>query len=240
MAGRISKINGGVRRIQAADTLEDLTTAIVALRDTYNVDHLVYHSVNAAGGQYAALTYDKAWVDRYIEKGYDRVDPVVLGCFRRFQPVDWKELDWSSRAARAFMADAMNHGVGSQGYSVPIRGPNGQFALFTINDSRDDAEWARYTARNMSNVILVAHYINQKALEIERGSDLTKGQRLSPREIDALTMLAAGMNRAQAAEALAISEHTLRVYVEGARFKLGAANTTHAVARALTLGLLVV
>ena len=32
---------------------------------------------------------------------------------------------------------------------------------------------------------------------------------------------------------LSISEHTLRAYIESARFKLGALNTTRAVARAL-------
>lgn len=39
---------------------------------------------------------------------------------------------------------------------------------------------------------------------------------------------------------LSLSEHTLRAYIESARSKLGAANTTHAVARALTDGLIVV
>jgi len=63
---------------------------------------------------------------------------------------------------------------------------------------------------------------------------------LSPREADALTFLALGYSRAQIAETLEISEHTLRVYVESARFKLGAMNTTQAVARALSLGLIVV
>jgi len=51
-------------------------------------------------------------------------------------------------------------------------------------------------------------------------------------------MLALGFNRAQAAESLSISEHTLRVYIESARFKLAASNTTHAVARAMNQGLL--
>lgn len=55
-----------------------------------------------------------------------------------------------------------------------------------------------------------------------------------------MTMLAIGLSRAQAADKLSISEHTLRVYVESARFKLGALNTTHAVARALSRGLIVV
>ena len=44
--------------------------------------------------------------------------------------------------------------------------------------------------------------------------------------------------QSQAADHLSISEHTLRVYIEGARHKLHAANTTHAVARAMNQGLL--
>jgi DNA-binding CsgD family transcriptional regulator len=46
------------------------------------------------------------------------------------------------------------------------------------------------------------------------------------------------MNRGRAADFLRISEHTLRVYIESARFKLGAANTTHAVAKAMAQGLI--
>jgi DNA-binding CsgD family transcriptional regulator len=53
-------------------------------------------------------------------------------------------------------------------------------------------------------------------------------------------MLALGLSRAQAADSLSISEHTLRVYIESARYKLGAANTTHAVAKALLGGHIVV
>jgi DNA-binding CsgD family transcriptional regulator len=55
-----------------------------------------------------------------------------------------------------------------------------------------------------------------------------------------MTLIAIGYNRAQVADTLSISEHTLRVYIESARFKLGALNTTHAVARALSRGLIIV
>ena len=89
-------------------------------------------------------------------------------------------------------------------------------------------------------MILIAHYFNQKALEFEPDKKPEQSRSLSPREIDAMTLLAIGYRRAQVAETLSISEHTLRVYIESARFKLGAANTTHAVARALSRGLIVV
>lgn len=234
------KLDRFIETMQQARTLDDLNQEILSLRDLFEVEHLVYHSVNSLGQQYGVLTYDQGWVDHYLDQDYARIDPVVTGCYRRFHPVDWKRLDWTGKVQRDFLGEAIAAGVGNQGFSVPIRGPNGQFALFTVSDRRKDDDWAKFTEGNVREIILAAHFINQKALEIERGTDHLPGAALSPREIDALTMLAMGLSRAQAAETLSISEHTLRVYIESARHKLGAANTTHAVARALTLGLCVV
>jgi DNA-binding CsgD family transcriptional regulator len=217
-----------------------LQTASEAIREHFGIDHIVYHWVDSAGDQYGCGTYSDAWRVRYLEQNYLRVDPVILGCYQHFHPVDWKRLDWSARSARAFLAEALSYGVGNQGYSVPIRGPNGQFALFTCNHTCDDEEWAAFTEQNSRDLILIGHYFNRKALDFEPGRTSDLAQPLSPREIDAMTLIALGYNRAQVASSLAISEHTLRVYIESARFKLGALNTTHAVARALTCGLIVV
>jgi DNA-binding CsgD family transcriptional regulator len=225
---------------QTVRVLDDLNGQIVALRERLGVEHVIYHSVNSIGVQYAALTYAPDWVERYIAQDYARIDPVVQGCFRRFNPVDWKELDWSGRGVRDFVGEARVAGVGHQGFSVPIRGPAGQFALFTVSHRCPDREWEGFTREHVPDLILLSHVVNQKALELERGTDLVAAQHLSPREIDALTMLAMGLSRAQAADSLTISEHTLRVYIESARHKLGATNTTHAVAKALLGGHIVV
>ena len=226
--------------LEQADALDSLQSASVALRDYFAIDHIVYHWVDSAGDQYGCGTYDRAWAQHYIEQNYLRIDPVIIGCYQRFHPVDWKRLDWSSKAARAFQADAISFGVGNQGFSVPIRGPNGQFALFTVSHSCSDEEWDKFTEKHRRDLILIAHYFNQKALDFEPDRAPEPSQSLSPREVDAMTLLAIGYNRAQVAETLSISEHTLRVYIESARFKLGAMNTTHAVARALSRGLIVV
>ena len=226
--------------LEQADTLAKLQAASVALRDTLNVDHIAYHWVDSAGDQYGCGTYSSAWLARYLEQNYLRIDPVIIGCYQRFHPVDWKRLDWSSKPARAFLAESIEYGLGNQGYSVPIRGPNGQFALFTVNHSCSDDDWFAFTEAHRSMLILIAHYLNKKALEFEPNRTPEQSQSLSPREIDAMTLLAIGYSRAQVANTLSISEHTLRVYIESARFKLGAMNTTHAVARALSRGLIVV
>ncbi len=229
-----------IEKLELAATHEDLQERSEALRDYYHVDHIIYHWVSSKGEQYGCGTYDPAWVQRYLDQDYLRVDPVVIGCYSRFHPVDWKRLDWSGKAARDFLRDAQKHGVGNQGYSIPIRGPNGQFALFTLNHSCDDPTWEAFTDLHRRELLLIAHLFNQKALEFEGEAESGPQKPLSPREIDAMTLLAVGYSRAQVANSLSISEHTLRVYIESARFKLGAMNTTHAVARAMQQGYIVV
>lgn len=229
-----------LEELDATESLADLQDIACKLRDALSIDHIVYHWVDSAGEQYGCGTYAPEWAQHYVEQNYLRIDPVIIGCFQRFHPVNWKAMDWSSKAAKALLVDAMNHGVGNQGYSIPIRGPSGQFALFTANHTTSDAQWEAFTRTYGRDLILIAHYFNRKALDFESSRQPEPAQSLSPREVDAITMLALGYSRAQVAHSLSISEHTLRVYIESARFKLGAMNTTHAIARALSRGLIVV
>lgn len=229
-----------LENIQQVENLEGFQQATEKMRDHFGISHVVYHWVNSVGERFGAGTYSSEWVDRYLEKDYLRMDPVIFGCFQRFTPVNWKQLDWSSKAARAFFQEAVDFGVGTQGYTIPIRGPNGQFALFTLNDNTNDNEWEVFITENAHDLVILAHEFNKKALEFEAGDGAMSTPSLSPREISAMTYLAKGLSRAQASSELGISEHTLRVYIEAARHKLGALNTTHAVARALSMGLIIV
>ncbi|SEN05631.1 regulatory protein, luxR family [Loktanella fryxellensis] len=231
-------LNTFLSNLESVTRLDQIQDLIVGLRDELAVDHVIYHWISVDGQQYGFGTYDPTWAQRYQDMDYIRVDPVVLGCFQRFHPVDWKRLDWTSRAARAFRAESLTYQVGNQGYSVPIRGPNGQFALFSLSRSCSDEDWDDFIATHQRDVIVLAHYLNAKALQLENHRTPDPVKPLSPREVDALTFLAMGYSRGQAADMLAISEHTLRDYIESARLKLGAANIVHAVARALTEGLI--
>ena len=237
---RLNKLVNMQENLSQATTLEELQRAAEAIRAEYKVDHVVYHWVNSVGERFGCGTYTSEWVDRYLEKDYLYIDPVILGCFHRFDPVNWKQLDWSSKGARDMLRDACDYGVGPQGFTVPVRGPKGQYALFTLADSRNDEDWEALITEKKKDLILVSHAFNQKALELEEKVFQLEAAQLSKRERSTLTLLAKGKNRAQAAQELEISENTLRVYVESARHKLGALNTTHAVARALAAGQIVV
>jgi LuxR family transcriptional regulator, quorum-sensing system regulator RaiR len=232
------KLEAFLERLQTTKSIEELQLRAHELRDLYQVSHVAYHTVTLSGEQVGAFTYDIAWARRYIEKDYPSIDPVVLGTARRFHPVDWKMLDWSSAQARAFMRDATSYGVGNQGWTIPIWGPQGEFAIFSVNHHASDAEWAELIRTHAKDFLLVSHLFHQQAKRVINKEVAAPSAELSPREREALTLLSDGQSRAEVADSLQISENTLRAYIDSARHKLGAMNVTHAVALALARGVI--
>ncbi len=224
--------------MQTTKSVEDLQVWIHELRDVLGVAHVIYHTVTIKGEQVGAFTYDIAWVRRYVENDYKAIDPVVLGALRRFHPMDWKSLDWSSAAARQMLREALAAGLGNQGWSVPIWGPSGEFAMFSVNHLADDADWAVFIRDNAKDILLISHLVHQQAKRILSSEVEAPTADLSPREREVLARLGLGESRARVADALHISENTLRAYVDSARHKLGAMNVTHAVALATARGLI--
>jgi DNA-binding CsgD family transcriptional regulator len=230
-----ARLEAFLERLQTTTSIEDLRLAVHELRDILAVSHILYHTV-VSGEQVGAFTYPLDWARRYIENDYKAIDPVVLGVVRRFHPVDWKHLDWSGQQARNLMREAMAAGIGNQGWSIPIWGPKGEFAVFTVNHHCDDAEWARITKAHAKDYLLVSHLFHQQAMRIINREVVGPAAELSPREREALALLSTGQSRAEVADSLQISENTLRAYIDSARHKLGAMNVTHAVALALARG----
>jgi len=227
-----------LERLQTTSSIEELHVWIHELRDALGVRHVIYHTATIKGEQVGAFTYDIDWVRHYIDRDYKTIDPVVIGALRRFHPMDWKSLDWSSAAARQMMRESMEAGLGNQGWSVPIWGPSGEFAMFSVNDQADDVAWADFVRANAKSILLVSHLVHQQAKRILNNEVDAPAADLSPREREVLTRLGLGESRARVADALHISENTLRAYVDSARHKLGAMNVTHAVALATARGLI--
>jgi len=234
----VTKLETFLDSLESSQTPDDIQSSVEAVRDAYGISNAVYHAVNVGPRPYAALTYSPEWMQYYHDQKYVQVDPVVSGAMRQFHPMEWKQLDWSSKGSREFLGEAISAGVASQGISIPIRGPNGQFALFTINDNCNDDSWEAFSKEYKRDMMLISHFIHKKVVDIFVPEDEQSMARLSPREKDTLKYLSLGLNRGQISEKLRISEHTLRVYIDSARHKLGALNTVHAVVTAYSKGLL--
>ncbi len=231
-----SKIQSFIERIEAVHEESQLQTLVEHFCDIYGTEHAVYHAVSATGKPHVTFTYGQDWANQYEQAEYWTDDPVVKAAVLQFGPYDWKRLDWTSRSARVLLGEAIANGVGNQGLTVPIRAPDGQFAAFTANNIANDDQWDRFKQEHNRDMLLAAHYMHQKWMEFSGLPSNEKLPDLSPRERDVLSMLGVGQSRGQIAERLKISEHTLRVYIDTARHKMGAMNTTHAVALALKSG----
>ena len=234
------KLEAFLERLEATDTANGLSSLAEVLRDTYGVENVSYLATNLNGQPFVSSTYDPKWAAHYESQNYMLIDPVVRGALQQFHPLDWKKLDWSTKRTRNFLNESIEFGIGKQGYTIPIRGPNGQAAIFAVNHNSKDDSWARFLGEHAHDFMLISHYFHQKVLTAANVTETIEGRELSPRELDVLKYLGIGLSRGKTAEKLAISEHTLRVYVDSARYKLGALNTTHAVAIALAQGVIAV
>lgn len=233
-----ARLEALLERLQTTTSIDELQVWAHELRDVFGVTHVFYHTATLKQQQVGAFTYSRDWARRYVEKNYAAIDPVLQGAMRRFHPMDWKALDWSSPAARAFLRDAIEHGLGNQGWTVPIWGPQGEFAVFCLNHQGTDAEWQAFIAGAAKEALVVSHLMHEQALRIINREMPAPSAELSPREREALAHLSAGHSRAAVADMLQISENTLRAYIDSARHKLGALNVTHAVALALAKGII--
>ena len=120
-----------------------LASAIAELGEVFETDHVIYHAVSHIGEEFAVATYSEEWQTHYTEAALTRIDPVVRGCLLSYGPVHWEQLDWSAPVAAKMIGDAVEAGVGNQGLSIPIRGPEGQFAVFTLSHRTDEHAWER-------------------------------------------------------------------------------------------------
>ncbi len=249
--------------IPEKSSIDGIGLLIEKVKDLYQVAHVAYMALSLGrtyalstspkaegllaknagfwrreSGALVAVTYDQTWGQRYAEADYARIDPVLEETTRSFAPFNWKSLSWDTRKRRQFLREAVECGLGNQGYAVPVRGPDGQFALFVVNNTCSDEAWERFINEFKSDLLVIAHFFHQKVLEIERVSVGAAPTLLSSREVDVLTGISVGKNRAQIAHDLKISENTLRVYLDSARHKLGAINISHAVAIGIHRGVI--
>lgn len=258
MSGRLNEI---LERLGTIPDLGAFADIIETVRSVYDVDHVYYYAISLGidsheradqafetmndggvllqiGRKIAAVSYSPDWMARYLEARFYEFDPVLHGATASFDPVDWSELDWDGANKQQFLRESVAFGVGNRGYTVPIRGPGGQFAIFTINKQCDTDTWQSLLSECRNDFILLAHFTHQRMLYLAGLEQAHTNRPLSNRERDAMRLIADGFSRGRASEELGISENTFRVYIDSARHKLGALNIPHAIALAAHRGLI--
>jgi LuxR family transcriptional regulator len=132
-----------------------------------------------------------------------------------------------------FVWQASAHGAGwAQGVSSPhALGVRGILSLTRDGPPPDDGD-----LQHMEPLLsLVSKAIHDAMLRIERP---TRSATLTEREREVLRWTAVGKTSTEVAQILTISENTIKFHIKNATHKLGTANKTAAVVKAVLMGLL--
>lgn len=226
------------------NSLQSLDAFVHDLRSLYNVANVAFHVLSAPKvpdeNPVLMVTYEPHWVQRYVDKDYFEIDPVVQDGARTFLPLDWSEIDRSSTRMRELFAEAESYGVGTNGITVPVRGPASERSLITLTSYEEEQSWLGRRPRVVSDLHVLAAHLHDRVM-VEAGLRNTAIRpRLSWREKDCLQRLARGVPPKRIAFELGISISAVRLYLASAKSKLHARNTNEAIALAVRDDLILV
>ena len=181
-------------------------------------------------------TYCREWQRQYFQKQYLFIDPVVKCGSTAILAFDWDTLNRDDPAILTFFADAIRHGVGRNGLSIPVRSRKNAHSLVSFNSDLPRPEWVSFKEQNMIYLQQLAALIDSAAsVNSKLPSALIK---LSRREEECLIWAARGKTCREVAEILSLSTCSVRTHLDTARHKLHCINLTHAVGVALATGLI--
>lgn len=231
-----------IDRIISSKDMSSLGDCITYIRDSYELANVAYcnFSSDINGGENPLLlqTYPGEWIEVYINRSFMKTDPVVKLASKSYVPLDWSSIKRDSIEVRRFFTEVERCSVGRQGLTVPVRGPVGDKALFTITSHVGDKEWRTRKLDYMREFQLLSQYVHHQVSQLCRSNLPPVRATLSRREKECLALMTRGLMPKQIAGKLEISETAVRTYVRSARFKLGCSSPTQAVARAVSLELI--
>jgi DNA-binding CsgD family transcriptional regulator len=161
---------------------------------------------------------------------------VHAAALRSIDGVGWDQIgDYIDLTARQIetIRKAGDHGL-KNGYTIPFRLPGMSSAMFSValGTSRPLTARMRLIARLLGSVAFA------RAHEISSGRIVVAPERvrLSPRQIDCISLVALGLSDFEIARHIGLSPGTVREYIETARQRYGVKRRTQLVLAAIRDG----
>lgn len=161
-------------------------------------------------------TYDPVWMEHYTVNAYGMRDPMTAWGFSTVGAKRWSEISKSIPDPFGIMADAASHGLK---YGVHVA--TGPISSRTIcGAARSDREFSDQEIDRIEALV-------QQLDKLTAPPDS-----LTPAQVEALRLVAAGDRHTAAAAKLGISESALKARLTSARQRLMARTTAEAIQRA--------
>jgi LuxR family transcriptional regulator, quorum-sensing system regulator BjaR1 len=247
--------------IEASETIDDLVRRLQAAIEGHGFASFQFLDVGhpELDKPFHIGTTGQRWEDDYKGNGFVHVDPVIPVVRRANLPFSWGDVPPPmphgrnrSGALRTLDA-AKDHGF-NEGLVVPFHFSD---TIGRINSAscvffwKDDASRFRKVIQSTRHELhLLALYSAHRMIELSSAEFKRRNRfpgpadagslraALSDRERETLTWSARGKTMSEIADILTISGDTVESHVRNALRKLEANNKTHAVAKAIFLGLI--
>lgn len=235
-----------LKQILGSSSEKDLEEAALGAATRLRFAYLMFRGSfprRATAREFRFDNFPDDWRRHCVARSRD----LLPGSLRRLALEEVTPLPWSKvvpDGKRSF-AKARQCGLAT-GVSCSVRGPRGQWSLTSFALPHDGPSSEHHIAAALPDCQLIACAIHYAAARIiSRSPDRALPRRrrlenrpLSERESQCLIESARGKRTSEIAQALQISERTVAFHLANVRRKLDAANSRHAVTKALSLRLI--
>lgn len=186
---------------------------------------LLHHQAPRWGGQrnYVRIdNYPAAWVNEWLERGFDEIDPVHQASRQSPKGFAWPKLArlvQLTGVQRLILKRSRSFGIGA-GFTIPVSLPGEPSASMSFAVRTGD----HLPSERMRCAELIAFHAFAAARRLRRARAFRP--HLSPRQIQCLHLLAAGKSDWEIAAILGIGHETVRHYVKSARAAYNAVSRT--------------
>lgn len=250
-----------IESIEASIDLDTLKEVFQSFVSRFGFAHFTAIDISLAAASDPVLltTIPEQWDRDYRSNDFVDVDPVIPHAKRLNGDFRWSETPIGrvphGRDARLMqlLECTQDHGY-EDGWVVPLhyRDRIGAYrsAVVTLFWQNPAYELSRLAAEQRHEINFVLIYFIQRLIDLLNDSDSRPSEslepqradaepiRLSERERDVLTWAARGKSIPETAQILGIADETARQYMKQCLIKLDAVSKTHAVTKAIMLGLI--
>ncbi|WP_159948061.1 helix-turn-helix transcriptional regulator [Rhizobium sp. 18065] len=209
------------------------------MRQVYGLNHLLYFDGTLRGDRFAAYSLHHTTLPRLAWLSDKRLQTLLHAPFMHaamaIEPFDWQDLGPRTIAGQNLSTFASLLDLVPLGACYPMLSQAGRTAFLLIQAELPGHEWRNLRRTHDRDIAALAVSFHTKMLA--RTSAQIRARyaqdRLTPREIETLSWVAAGKSYWEIAVILGITERTVRFFMSNARRKLNVVTNAQAVAEAL-------
>lgn len=226
--------------LRAAATVDELSVALAQVaRELGFPFHALAHHADLARPppRFVLLqNYPPQWVRTYADAGLHRDDPAQRLAATRPASFAWSELGQVTplRRAEIRMLEAARAAGLGEGFTVPLHAPGERGASCSFAGETGQA----LPLGALPAAEFAAHIAFAVLFDLLHPERAASSSRLTPRQIDCVTLMAQGKTDWEIGAILGLTESSVTTYLKSARERIGVARRTQLAIAAVAYGLI--